>query len=74
MRTGSSSADEEEIKKPDVALKGGRGKYPKIEDVQMEPTTAGAANESAAGAEVCRLPLCLHKPMLIKHPGACRRC
>ncbi|KAH0291226.1 hypothetical protein M436DRAFT_85616 [Aureobasidium namibiae CBS 147.97] len=46
-----SSADEDEIKKPDVGLKGGRGKYPKIEDVENDITAAVAVDDVAAGAE-----------------------
>lgn len=67
MPTGDTSADEDEVKKSKpIALKVGRAKHPKIEDVQIEPATAGgAADESAAGAEVCRSPLCSYRPMLI---------
>ena len=72
MPTGDSSDEEDQVKKSNITLVGGRGKYPKIEDVEDDITAADTADDVAAGAEVCLLSLCLHKPMLIKHPGARR--
>jgi hypothetical protein len=50
-----SSADEDEAKKPNLELKTGPAKYPKLKNIHVKPTITDVPDDSAAGAEVCRL-------------------